>query len=225
MHDLIHAADGPRWNGSEKEKESEMYSFVMDQLGKLEDRILECVVEAEQQSTSASALEGGGEREEKDGGWTIVPRGLRGRTDIAMSWLPVRGKALELVRQRDALGSRVLFAQMSLISSYVPLHSLHVMEGCELMGVYFRSVRDQEARSRKREERQRERMDRLENLVYAQHEKLDRLEDLVYRVMHRDRVAREFQEDEATVTHASGYNNTQKEDLDAGSRLYPIPST
>jgi hypothetical protein len=114
MHDLIHATDGPN---STPEKESEMYSFVMDQLGKLEDRILECVVEAEQQSTSASALEGGREREEKDGGWTIVPRGLRGRTDIAMSWLPVRGKALELVRQRDALGSRVLFAQMSLISS------------------------------------------------------------------------------------------------------------
>jgi hypothetical protein len=127
MHDLIHAADGPRWNGVEKEKESEMYSFVMDQLGKLEERILECVVEAEQQSTSAAALE----REEKDGGWTIIPRGLRGRTDIAMSWLPVRGKALELVRQRDALGSRVLFAQMSLISSYVSsvFHVLFVFLG------------------------------------------------------------------------------------------------
>jgi hypothetical protein len=87
-------------------------------------------------------------------------------------------------------------------------------------------VRDQEARSRKREERQRERMDRLENLVYAQHEKLDRLEDLLYRVMHRDRVPREFQEDETTVTSASGYDNTKIEalDEDVGSRLYPIPS-
>jgi hypothetical protein len=89
-------------------------------------------------------------------------------------------------------------------------------------------VRDQESRSRKREERQRERMDRLEDLVYAQHEKLDRLEDLVYRVMHRDRVVSEnrvFQEeDEATVT-SSGDDKTQKEDLDVGSRLYPIPST
>jgi hypothetical protein len=106
MHDLIHT-------NSSQEKESEMYSFVMDQLGKLEERILECVVEAEE---SASTLERDAEKSE---GWTIVPRGLRGRTDIAMSWLPVRGKALELVRQRDALGSRVLFAQMSLISSYV----------------------------------------------------------------------------------------------------------
>jgi hypothetical protein len=91
-------------------------------------------------------------------------------------------------------------------------------------------VRDQESRSRKREERQRERMDRLENLVYAQHEKLDRLEDLVYRVMHRDRVGsenrafQEEEEEEATVT-GSGYNDTQKEDLDVGSGLYPIPST
>ncbi len=50
-----------------------------------------------------------------------------------------------------------------------------------------RRVRDQEAKSRKREERQSDRLERLEKMVYAQHEKLDRLEDLVYRVMHRDR--------------------------------------
>lgn len=50
-------------------------------------------------------------------------------------------------------------------------------------------MRDQEAKSRKREERQRDRLERLEKMVYAQHEKLDRLEDLVYRVMHRDRVS------------------------------------
>jgi hypothetical protein len=49
-------------------------------------------------------------------------------------------------------------------------------------------MKDQEARSSKREESQRERLDRLENMVYAQHEKLDRLEELVYRVIHRDRV-------------------------------------
>lgn len=51
-----------------------------------------------------------------------------------------------------------------------------------------RSVRAQEARERKIEERHRERLDRLETIIYGQHEKLDRLEDLVYRVMHRDRV-------------------------------------
>jgi len=51
-----------------------------------------------------------------------------------------------------------------------------------------RRVRDQEVRSRVREEKQRGRLERLEKLVFAQHEKLDRLEDLLYRVMHRDRV-------------------------------------
>ena len=52
-----------------------------------------------------------------------------------------------------------------------------------------RRVRDQDTRSKRREEKSRERLDRLEELVCAQHDKLDRLEDLVYRVMHRDRVA------------------------------------
>lgn len=94
---------------SSNPKQREMYSFVLDQLGKLEERILECLAEAEQ-AVSAS-------NDEKEGGWTIVPRRVQGRTDIAMSWLPVRAKALDLVRQRETLGSRVLFAQMSLISS------------------------------------------------------------------------------------------------------------
>ncbi len=85
-----------------------MYKFVVEQLGQLEERLLECLAEAE---------EGVDRKQGGDGGWTIVPRSVRGRTDIAMSWLPVRAKALELVRQRDALGSRVLFAQMSMISS------------------------------------------------------------------------------------------------------------
>jgi hypothetical protein len=96
--------------GKEKDKEKQMYAFVLEQLGKLEERILECLAEAEESADRANGVE----KEER---WTIVPRRVRGRTDIAMSWLPVRAKALELVRQRDALGSRVHFAQMSLISS------------------------------------------------------------------------------------------------------------
>ena len=51
-----------------------------------------------------------------------------------------------------------------------------------------RRVRDQETKSRKREEGQRERLARLEKMVFAQHEKLDKLEDLIYRIMYRDRV-------------------------------------
>jgi hypothetical protein len=56
------------------------------------------------------------------------------------------------------------------------------------MLIVRRRVKEQEDKSRVREERQRERLERLEKMVYAQHEKLDRVEDLVYRVMHRDRV-------------------------------------
>jgi hypothetical protein len=54
-------------------------------------------------------------------------------------------------------------------------------------------VREQEARARKREERQQDRLDRLESMVCTQHEKLDRLENLVYRIMHRDRVEGELE--------------------------------
>ena len=126
MHDLLSTTnlndqELSGSNGSERAKE--MYSFVVEDLSRLEARLLEIVEEAEMKAN-------GGEKESFDGiqrsntgvtmqdkGWTIVPRGVRGKTDIAMSWLPVRAKALELVRQRDALGSRVLFAQMSMISS------------------------------------------------------------------------------------------------------------
>lgn len=45
-------------------------------------------------------------------------------------------------------------------------------------------MRNQEAQARKREDRDRERMERLEMLVSSQHEKLDRLEGLVYSRLH-----------------------------------------
>lgn len=137
MHDLISGSssslseelEGEKSNrGGDGErggmKEKEMYSFVVEQLGKLEERLLECLAEAEEGVDRKSGRGGNAEGGEKGGGWTIVPRSVRGRTDIAMSWLPVRAKALELVRQRDALGSRVLFAQMSMISSWVFLFLL-----------------------------------------------------------------------------------------------------
>ena len=85
-----------------------MYGFVMEQLEKLEERLLELLTEAEE------AADRGQEKDGMGRGWSILPGG---RTAIALSWLGVRTKALELVRQRDALGSRVLFAQMSMISS------------------------------------------------------------------------------------------------------------
>lgn len=110
LHDLIRSSE--RWNGNGKgkgkgkregyeEREFEMYGFVMEQLGRLEERLLDLLAEAEES--------GRGEK-----GWTVLPGG---RTGIALGWLGVRTKALELVRQRDALGNRVLFAQMSMIAS------------------------------------------------------------------------------------------------------------
>jgi hypothetical protein len=86
-------------SGSGKGMEYEMYTFVMEQLKKIEERLLELLSEAE-----------------KDDEWTLAPRD---RMEVAVRWAPVRAKALELVRQRDALGNRVLFAQMSMLSSYV----------------------------------------------------------------------------------------------------------
>ncbi|KAM3066630.1 hypothetical protein ACMFMG_002342 [Clarireedia jacksonii] len=158
LHDLVHAADGPKAR-SGNEMEYQMYVFVMEQLGQLEERLLELVTE-----TEISASKEGSRR------WTFVPRGIASRGGVAMSWLAVRTKALELVRQRDALGARVLFSQMSMMSS---------------------RVRDQESRAKEQEDVNRERLDRLERMVYSQHEKLDRLESLVYRLMHRTRLASE----------------------------------
>lgn len=107
IRDLVNAADG-RNRRPESEMEHQMHVFVMEQLGKLEERLLELLTDTEVKAT-----------QEREPGkrWTLVPQQLRFTTSIAMSWLPVRTKALELVRQRDALGSRVLFTQMSLISS------------------------------------------------------------------------------------------------------------
>lgn len=107
----------------EREREREMYGFVIDQLGKLEERLLAYITEAEENVPQEDGGEGG-EKVRKDGKkevWTIIPRGFRGRTGIAMGWLPVREKALELVRQREGLAGRVLFAQISMISSWVGL--------------------------------------------------------------------------------------------------------
>lgn len=124
------------------ETEYQMYAFVMDDLARLETRLLELVAETELKAEAGSsgnvgekAMGSGGE----DGRFGLVRRGTAlgtsaakrwwqwlwagsGRstvlpTSVAMAWLPVRAKALELVRQRDALTARVLFTQMSMVSS------------------------------------------------------------------------------------------------------------
>lgn len=113
MNDLVNATDRHnRRNVSEKEYQ--MCKFVMDQLVKLEERLLGLLVEAEM---GANGGPGGSSRR-----WTLIPQRYRifkfpTATATAVSWWPIRTKALELVRQRESLGPRALFAQLSMISS------------------------------------------------------------------------------------------------------------
>ena len=115
------------------QRKTGMYLSVLEQLTLLETRLLELItaVEAKAEnrvaprrmrrsgtelSSGAGYLDGGSEWSST--GWRWMP-GSWGRwdvrTEIAVQWLPVRTKALELVRQREALGSRVLFAQNALL--------------------------------------------------------------------------------------------------------------
>ncbi|KAL7946906.1 hypothetical protein V8C42DRAFT_297728 [Trichoderma barbatum] len=93
----------------EKKRQHQMYTFVMDDLLNLEQRLLDLVTDIEVKS----ALRGTSE-------WTVLPRGWSGgRPSVAVSWLAVRTKALELVRQREALTARVQFLQLSMISARI----------------------------------------------------------------------------------------------------------
>ncbi|KAF4512221.1 hypothetical protein G6O67_001390 [Ophiocordyceps sinensis] len=90
-------------------KEHQMYAFVMDDLLNLEQRLLDLVTEVEARASAGRSDEAG---------FTLVPRSWQGgRPSVAMAWLPARAKALELVRQREALTARVQFLHMSMISS------------------------------------------------------------------------------------------------------------
>lgn len=96
-----------------------MYTFVMDDLLNLERRLLDLVEDIEAKSTADG---GGGSGGVGNGGdtWTLMPRSWQGaRPSVAMAWLSVRTKAMELVRQREALTGRVQFLQMSLLSSRI----------------------------------------------------------------------------------------------------------
>ncbi|KAI1093295.1 hypothetical protein F5B19DRAFT_158557 [Rostrohypoxylon terebratum] len=140
--------------------EYQMYTFVMDDLVRLEKRLLELVEVIESKA---------GSEDERDGKrWTLVPSSWGFTTTIAMAWLPVRTQALDLVRQRDALTARVSFTQMSLISS---------------------TIRELELRNRLREAVVDNSLDRLEAVIEDQRAEIYRLEDLVSRAMHRNRVA------------------------------------
>ncbi|KAF4808335.1 hypothetical protein CGCSCA4_v004927 [Colletotrichum siamense] len=109
LSELIRAAGERPGARQQHQPEYAMYSFVMDDLIKLEQRILELLAEAETKAAGQDA--------ENQGNWTLVPRSWTFTTNVAMAWLPVRSKTLELVRQREALTGRVQFTQMSMISS------------------------------------------------------------------------------------------------------------
>ncbi|PNP40939.1 hypothetical protein TGAMA5MH_06805 [Trichoderma gamsii] len=109
--------DEKKRNGHHRHKQrrqrqqQQMYKFVMDDLLNLEQRLLDLVTDIEVKS----ALRGASE-------WTLLPRrwaagGTATRPSVAVSWLGVRTKALELVRQREALTARVQFLQVSMISA------------------------------------------------------------------------------------------------------------
>ncbi|KAF0328400.1 hypothetical protein GQ607_004196 [Colletotrichum asianum] len=159
LSELIRAAGERPGARQQHQPEYAMYSFVMDDLIKLEQRILELLAEAETKAASQDA--------ENQGNWTLVPRSWTFTTNVAMAWLPVRSKTLELVRQREALTGRVQFTQMSMISS---------------------RIRDLESKTIRTESKSEESFIRMENQIAEQRAQIHRLEDLVYRLMHRNRL-------------------------------------
>lgn len=91
--------------------EQQMFAFVMDDLLNLERRLLDTINDVESRAeTSASGGIGVS--------WSLIPGTWHGgRPSVAVAWLGVRTKTLELVRQREALTERVQFLQLSMIAS------------------------------------------------------------------------------------------------------------
>ncbi|KAK7398631.1 N-acetylglucosaminyl-phosphatidylinositol de-N-acetylase [Neonectria punicea] len=156
LADLVTAINAQHESFHNYQPEYQMYTFVMDDLLNLEQRILDLVADTE----SKASIGDEGVR------WTLVPRSWQGgRTSVAMAWMSVRTKALELVRQREGLTARVQFMQMSMISS---------------------RLGDLESRTKWREMKMDESSRKLEALVENQRDRIHRLEELVSRLMHGD---------------------------------------
>ncbi|KAL8371152.1 hypothetical protein RB595_001141 [Gaeumannomyces hyphopodioides] len=180
LTDLVRAAadlDGPgRKRRYSVTAEFQMYTFVMEDLVRLEQRLLELVKETEERATADDDMGDAGDEKGRGapvhlrGGWTFVPKRWTWnwtKISVATAWLSVRTKALELVRQRDALTARVLFTQMSMVAS---------------------RIRELESRTNWREVKTTENFKKLEDMITSQQGEIRRLEDLVYRIMHRRRV-------------------------------------
>ncbi|KAH9898979.1 hypothetical protein F4778DRAFT_180810 [Xylariomycetidae sp. FL2044] len=163
LSELVKAAE--QRAGAQYSTEFQMYSFVMDDLIRLEKRLLDLVEE-----TEAKAAIDDRDNDYRGRRWALVPQNWGLTTAVAMAWMPVRAKALELVRQRDALTARVSFTQMSMISS---------------------KIRDFEERNTRRETAVDNSLRKLEAVIENQKAEIYRLEDMIHRVMHRRRVGHE----------------------------------
>lgn len=75
-----------------------MFAFVMDDVLNLELRLLEVISDIEIRAARG-----------------VNRKGVR--PSVAVEWLGARSKALELVRQREALTARVQFLHMSMMTS------------------------------------------------------------------------------------------------------------
>ncbi|KAK2589617.1 hypothetical protein QQS21_012704 [Conoideocrella luteorostrata] len=107
---------GLHFNSPSRQREYQMYNFVMEDLVNLEQRLLDLVTEVESKARPPGL--GRGVSGNRDGQWTLVPKSWQRNTpSVGMAWMSVRTKAFELVRQREALTTRVQFLQMSMISS------------------------------------------------------------------------------------------------------------
>lgn len=115
LGELLATFDKPYPNGGGspgRQVEYQMHKYVMDDLLKLEQRLLDLVADVEVVASPRASNIG------DVGHWTLVPETLRtGRASVGVAWMSVRTKAMELVRQREALTGRVQFLQMSMMSS------------------------------------------------------------------------------------------------------------
>ncbi|KAI0476646.1 hypothetical protein F4859DRAFT_56344 [Xylaria cf. heliscus] len=153
------ASDRPN---AQHQPEYQIYNFVMDDLLRLEKRILELVDAVEDRAGSE-------DEHPKGKRWAIIPQNWRFTTAIAVAWLPIRAQALELVRQREALTARVSFTQISMIAS---------------------RIRDLEHKTGLGGDKIHNSLRTVGTAIENQKVEIYRLEDLLYRTMHRDQVSR-----------------------------------
>ncbi|KAI0399896.1 hypothetical protein F4802DRAFT_530298 [Xylaria palmicola] len=176
---------------AQHQPEYQIYSFVMDDLLRLEKRLLELVDVVE------NAV-GSEDEHTKGKHWTVIPQNWRFTTAVAMAWLPIRAQALELVRQREALTARVSFTQISMIAS---------------------RIRDLERRTATGEEEIRSGLENVEVIMRDQKAEIYRLEDLLYRTMHRGHISNTGASSSARPVAVNGYEEARRKGVSLSPSL------